>query len=249
MKLRAPATQRPPRRASTSSDVVAPSSPARGRRSRGSGRGGPTCGRRCPGRSARRRPSARGSRASPVSARMSTPGLRVARAPCGSPCACARRGRRGSRRSWRSRGSASGTAGWCGRAGRPPRPRRAPRPVQKVTCRLETLRLLGERQRALQQGGAALGLEARAGQEAPAGGRGERHGGLELRVVAAAGALLGVRPVVVEDVLALAVALGVERHDGDSSAAGAGDQVARHPAGAAADGAASPPAPSGSGGW
>ncbi len=54
-------------------------------------------------------------------------GLRAARAPCGSPCACARRGRRGSPRSRHSRGSASGTAGWCGRGGRPPRPRRAPR--------------------------------------------------------------------------------------------------------------------------
>ena len=93
----------------------------------------------------------------------------------------------------------------------------------------------GQRQRPLQQRGAALLLEARAGQEAPPGGRGEGHRRLELGVVAPAGALPGVRPVVVEDVLALAVPLGIERHHRDRHALGAGDEVARHPAAAAAD--------------
>ena len=78
--------------------------------------------------------------------------------------------------------------------------RRAERDVQA-----RDPRLLGERQRALQQRGASLGLEARPGQEAPAGGRGEGNRGLQLRVVAPAGALPGMRPVVIEDVLALAV--------------------------------------------
>ena len=64
---------------------------------------------------------------------------------------------------------------------------------------------LGEGDGALQQRGAALGLEAGPGQEPPAGRRGEGHGALQLRIVAAAGILPGMRPIVVEDVLALAV--------------------------------------------
>ena len=66
--------------------------------------------------------------------------------------------------------------------------------------------------------------------KAAAGGGGEGHGRLQLGVVAAAGPLPGMRPVVVEDVLALAVGLGVERHHRDRPAGAPRHQVPGDPA-------------------
>src|SRR6185503_8198078 len=77
---------------------------------------------------------------------------------------------------------------------------------------------------------------AGAGEQARAGHRRERYRRLELGIVAAAGALEGLCPAVVEDVFALAVALHIERYRTlQGAVVGLGQQVLRLPAGAAAD--------------
>ena len=81
---------------------------------------------------------------------------------------------------------------------------------------------LGQLDRPPDQGGAPDPVPARTGQQAPARCRCEGHGHLELGVIAPAGLLIGMGPVVIEDVLALAVALGIERCDGNHLAACAG---------------------------
>ncbi len=72
---------------------------------------------------------------------------------------------------------------------------------------------------ALQQGRPdRSGVRAGAVQEARTGHRGERNGPEQLGIVAAAGALVRIGPAVVEDVLALAVALEPEGHDAEDAA-------------------------------
>ena len=88
-----------------------------------------------------------------------------------------------------------------------------------------------------QRRGADFG-KARPGEKAPTGGRGEGHRNLKLGVIVAAGVLIGMRPIVVEDIFALAVALGIKRRAGDHLAAQPRGQVGRLPAGAAPDRAA-----------
>ena len=82
-----------------------------------------------------------------------------------------------------------------------------------------------------------LGERPRPCEQARTGHRCERDRRLELGIVAAAGAFEGLRPAVVEDVFALAVALHVERNGAEQRAVGSlGQQVLRLPAGAPADG-------------
>ena len=75
------------------------------------------------------------------------------------------------------------------------------------------------------------------GDEEPAPGhRRERDGDLELGIIVAAGALVGIGPGVVEHVFALAVALQIAGRGGDHASARIFNrQVRRRPAGAAAD--------------
>ena len=82
----------------------------------------------------------------------------------------------------------------------------------------------------------AVFVRAGAREQAGAGHRREGHGDLELGVVAAAGALEGLRPAMVEDVFALAVAFHVERGGALQGAVVAfGQQILRLPAGPPAD--------------
>ena len=85
----------------------------------------------------------------------------------------------------------------------------------------------GQRRRAT-----VLGVRAGPDQQPPAGRRRERHRDLELRVVVAAGALIGLGPAVVEDVFALRMRFQIAGHDAEDGAVGGlGDQVLRLPAG------------------
>src|SRR6056297_3429251 len=104
-------------------------------------------------------------------------------------------------------------------------PRAASSGVQKVTWNDESRCSL-----------ARLAAPFRAGlhEKAPSRGGGEGDGQLKLGVITPAGALPGVGPVVVENVLALAVALGVERGHADHLAARPRDEMAGLPAGACA---------------
>ena len=79
---------------------------------------------------------------------------------------------------------------------------------------------------------------ARPHQQAAPRHRREGHGDLQLGIVAAAGALVGIGPGVVEDVLALAVRFGVAGRAGDDLVLLVlQDEVARRPARAVADAA------------
>src|SRR5580704_4110972 len=59
----------------------------------------------------------------------------------------------------------------------------------------------------------SLGRRGGVQQQAGARNRGERHGRQQLRIIPAAGALIGVRPAIVEDVFAVGMRLGIERYD------------------------------------
>ena len=174
----------------------------------------------------------RGSIASPVSPTISPPNSR-ARARS-LRIALRLREARSPRKSSKShsRRSASGTAG--GPAISPAAsPQRESASVQKVTCQPDTPSA-GRPYRPLRQCRTALLLDARPG-EAPPGGRRERHGRLQLWIIAPAGPLPRLRPVPVEDVLALAVPLGIERHHRDRHLLGPGDEMPRNPAAAPPD--------------
>ena len=60
---------------------------------------------------------------------------------------------------------------------------------------------------------ASLGRRGRVQQQARARDRGERHSRQQLGVIPAAGALIGIRPAIVEDVFTIGMRLGIERHD------------------------------------
>ena len=76
-------------------------------------------------------------------------------------------------------------------------------------------------------------VDVRADQQARTGHRRERRGDDQLRIVAPAGPLVGVRPAVVEDVFGLAVRLQIDRRDrGHRAGLVAHRQVLRRPAGA-----------------
>lgn len=94
-------------------------------------------------------------------------------------------------------------------------------------------RQTGQRARQAVAHGVAIGAGPR---EKPRAGDGrERHAGLQLRVITPARVLIGLRPAVVENIFALAVAFGVERHGaGENARFVARDQVMRRPAGARA---------------
>ena len=132
-------------------------------------------------------------------------------APCARPCACARRGRRGNRRSWSSHGFPSGTGTQADqeavRAQRLDFRRRRKGDVQRGNA--EPLRQTDRRGRERTEG--RLG-RVRADQKPPAGDRRERNGRLQLGVISPAGPLIGLRPAPVKDVLAIGVALQVQRH-------------------------------------
>ncbi len=90
-----------------------------------------------------------------------------------------------------------------------------------------------------QAGGEALahrvGARARRDQQPPSRGGRERHRHLEFRIIAAAGALIGVGPAGVEHVFAARVGLQIARHDpGDRAVVRLRDEMLRLPAGARA---------------
>jgi hypothetical protein len=157
------------------------------------------------------------------------------RAPCGCSCACATTGRRGSRRSSHSPGCASGTGCRCDAASRPRRDRRLGLGEERDVDRRggELAAQFGGACGELAAAGAAR--RARRAEQARAGGRGERHGDLQLRVIPPAGALIGIGPAPVEHELAAAVGLQIARR-GRQQAAGAilEQQVLGQPAGARA---------------
>ena len=82
----------------------------------------------------------------------------------------------------------------------------------------------------------AHGADASVADEKTATGDGrERHGDLQLRVVAPAGALEGVGPLVIEDVLAIGMRSSVHRRDADRPPCIFEHGVNRAPAGCGAD--------------
>ena len=91
-----------------------------------------------------------------------------------------------------------------------------------------------------------IGMRARLDQEPASGRRRERHGDLELRIIVAAGALVGLGPAAVEDVFAARVAFDVAGRGGEQRAVGGfDDEVLRLPAGPPADRAGLLQAPTG----
>ena len=77
-----------------------------------------------------------------------------------------------------------------------------------------------------------LGVGGRAHQQPPAGRRRERHRHLELGVVLAAGALVGLGPAAVEHVFAPRMRFQIAGHGaGNGAVRGLGEQVLRLPAG------------------
>jgi hypothetical protein len=78
-----------------------------------------------------------------------------------------------------------------------------------------------------------LRLRPRPGQQTGARGRGERHADLQFGVIAAAGALIGVGPTVVEDVFALGMRFQIAGRDTQNLPVGVlSGQVLGLPAGA-----------------
>ena len=95
---------------------------------------------------------------------------------------------------------------------------------------------LAQRAPAGDQRFARAGRRVGGDQQTPAGDRREGRGDLQLGIIVAAGALIGVGPGVVEDIFALAVRLEIGRRGGDEAAARVFDQhMRRRPARAAAD--------------
>ena len=94
----------------------------------------------------------------------------------------------------------------------------------------------GKLDRPPDQGRRAFSLKPRKRQEAPAGGRGEGDGKLQLGIVPPARALPGIGPGVIEDVFALAVRLGIKRCRRDDAPVLPHDKRAGLPAGARAGG-------------
>ena len=77
-----------------------------------------------------------------------------------------------------------------------------------------------------------LAVDAVADQQPRAGRRREGNRGLQLRIIAAAGALIGVRPAAVEHVFALRVRFQIAGHDAGDRAVELGHEMPRAPAGA-----------------
>ena len=94
---------------------------------------------------------------------------------------------------------------------------------------------VGQRRRGLEQERLALWpARSLAHEQARTGDRGEGHGGLQLRIVAAAGALIGVGPGVIEDIFAIGVGFQIAGHAGGDAASGVlEDEMLRQPAGSA----------------
>ena len=85
-----------------------------------------------------------------------------------------------------------------------------------------------------QRGADALAIDAVADQQARPGRRREGNRGLQFRIIAAAGALIGVGPAAVEHVFALRVRFQIAGHDAGDGAVELGHEVARPPAGSRA---------------
>ena len=79
-----------------------------------------------------------------------------------------------------------------------------------------------------------LAVDVAADQQARSGGGRKRHRGLQLWIIAATGALIGVGPAAVEDVFALRVRFQIAGHDAGDLAVEPGEQMPRTPAGAGA---------------
>ena len=150
----------------------------------------------------------------PVHGRCRSPAHRSVRA--GWPCACARRARRGNRRRWRSRRSPSGIADGCASESRASPSRCHSVFGQERHMHRGGLVRCGRArpgQRPARRGSRRCG--ARPHQQPPSGRRRERDRDLQLRVIAAAGALVGLRPAVVEHILAARMGLGIAGHRAD----------------------------------
>ena len=94
---------------------------------------------------------------------------------------------------------------------------------------------VGQRRRGLQQERLALGpVRAIAHQQPPTRNRREGHGGLQLRIVAAAGALIGVGPGVIENIFAVGMRFQIAGHaGGDAASCVLQNEMLRQPAGRA----------------
>src|SRR5262249_40311847 len=78
-----------------------------------------------------------------------------------------------------------------------------------------------------------VAARSRGGEEPPSGRRRERPGDLQLRVIVAAGALIGLGPAAVEDIFAARMGLEVAGHDAEHMAVLIfRDEMLRLPAGA-----------------
>ena len=81
-----------------------------------------------------------------------------------------------------------------------------------------------------------LGVRARPREQTPPSGGRERHRDLQLGIVTASRALVGLRPAMIEDVFAARMRFHVARHGAQEFAAGVlGNEVHGLPAGARAD--------------
>ena len=105
--------------------------------------------------------------------------------------------------------------------------------VGKVMCSEEASSRSVSVAAGLQQERLALGsARSVAHEQARAGDRREGHGGLQLRIIVAAGALIGVGPGMVEDILAVGVGFQIAGHAGGDAACGVlQHEMLRQPAG------------------
>ena len=95
-------------------------------------------------------------------------------------------------------------------------------------------RVAQRHQPARQRGSDPLAIDAVADQQPRAGGGRKGHRSLQLRIIAAAGALIGIRPAAVEDVFALRMRFQIAGHDADDLAAEPARRCRGTPAGAGA---------------
>ena len=90
-------------------------------------------------------------------------------------------------------------------------------------------RVAQRHQAARQRGSDPLAVDAIADQQPWAGGGGEGHRGLQFRIIASAGTLIGIRPAAVEDVFALRMRFQIAGHDAGDLAIEPCQEMPRHP--------------------
>ena len=95
-------------------------------------------------------------------------------------------------------------------------------------------RVAQRHQSARERGSDPLAIDAVADQQPRAGGGRKGHRGLQFRIIASAGALIGIRPAAVEDVFALRMRFQIAGHDAGDLAVEPCQEMPRPPAGAGA---------------